>query len=83
MVPKSPIEQPNKHHKVLILAFFQVCEQFQFNIFKYTEIYNSYKFIYLLKINNKIDLFFEYAEDMNKRFLSIKCSSNKRLNEIN
>ena len=35
------------------------------------------------KINNKIDLFFEYAEDMNKRFLTIKCSSNKRLNEIN
>ena len=35
------------------------------------------------KINNKIDLFFEYAEDMNKRFLSIKGLSNKRLNEIN
>ena len=35
------------------------------------------------KINNKIDLFFEYAEDMNKRFLSIKGLSNKKLNEIN
>ena len=34
------------------------------------------------KINNKIDLFFEYGEDMNKRFLSIKGLSNKRLNEI-
>ena len=34
------------------------------------------------KINNKIDLFFEYAEDMNKRFLSIKGLSNERLNEI-
>jgi hypothetical protein len=29
MVPKSPIEQPNKHHKVLILAVFQVCLHFQ------------------------------------------------------
>ena len=35
------------------------------------------------KIKNKIDLFFEYAEDMNKRFLSIKGLSNKKLNEIN
>ena len=35
------------------------------------------------KINHKIDLFFEYAEDMNKRFLSIKGLSNKKLNEIN
>ena len=35
------------------------------------------------KINNKIDLFFEYAEDMNKRFLSIKGLSNKKLYEIN
>ena len=35
------------------------------------------------KINNKIDLFFEYAKDMNKRFLSIKGLSNKKLNEIN
>ena len=34
------------------------------------------------KINNKIDLFFKYAEDMNKRFLSIKGLSNKKLNEI-
>ena len=35
------------------------------------------------KINNKIDLFFRYAEDMNKRFISIKGLSNKKLNEIN
>ena len=35
------------------------------------------------KINNKIDLFFTYAEDMNKRFLSIKGLSNEKLNEIN
>ena len=35
------------------------------------------------KINNKIDLFFEYAEDMNKRFLSIKGLSKEKLNEIN
>jgi len=35
------------------------------------------------KINNKIDLFFEYAEDMNKRFLFIKGLSNEKLNEIN
>ena len=34
------------------------------------------------KINNKIDLFFEYGEDMDKRFLSIKGLSNKKLNEI-
>ena len=34
------------------------------------------------KINNKIDLFFEYSEDMNKRFLSIKGLSNEKLNEI-
>ena len=33
-------------------------------------------------INNKIDLFFEYGEDMNKRFLSIKGLRNKKLNEI-
>ena len=33
-------------------------------------------------IDNKIDLFFEYGEDMNKRFLSIKGLSNKKLNEI-
>jgi len=35
------------------------------------------------KINNKIDLFFEYAENMNKRFLSIKGLSKEKLNEIN
>ena len=34
------------------------------------------------KINNKIDLFFEYGEDMNKRFLTIKGISNKTLNEF-
>ena len=34
------------------------------------------------KIENKIDLFFEYGEDMNKRFLTIKGISNKILNEI-
>ena len=34
------------------------------------------------KINNKIDLFFEYRENMNKRFLSIKGLSNEKLNEI-
>ena len=34
------------------------------------------------KINNKIDLFFEYGEDMNKRFLTIRGMSNKTLNEI-
>ena len=33
------------------------------------------------KIDNKIDLFFEYGEDMNKRFLSIKGLNNKKLNE--
>ena len=35
-----------------------------------------------IKINNKIDLFFEYGEDMSKRFLSIKGLSNENLNEI-
>jgi len=35
------------------------------------------------KVDNKIDLFFEYAEDMNKRFLSIRGLSKKKLNEIN
>ena len=35
------------------------------------------------KIDNKIDLFFKYGEDMNKRFLSIKGLSNEKLNEIN
>ncbi|WP_415320694.1 tRNA (adenosine(37)-N6)-threonylcarbamoyltransferase complex ATPase subunit type 1 TsaE [Candidatus Pelagibacter sp. Uisw_092] len=34
------------------------------------------------KIHNKIDLYFEYGEDMNKRFLSIKGLSNEKLNEI-
>ena len=34
------------------------------------------------EINNKIDLFFEYGEDMNKRFLSIKGLNNERLNAI-
>ena len=34
------------------------------------------------KIENKIDLFFEYGKDMNKRFLTIKGISNKTLNEI-
>jgi tRNA threonylcarbamoyladenosine biosynthesis protein TsaE len=34
------------------------------------------------KIDNKIDLFFEYGKDMNKRFLTIKGISNKILNEI-
>ena len=33
-------------------------------------------------IDNKIDLFFKYGEDMNKRFLSIRGLCNKRLNEI-
>ena len=31
-------------------------------------------------IDNKIDLFFEYGEDLNKRFLSIKGLNNKKLN---
>jgi len=34
------------------------------------------------KIKNKINLFFEYGEDLNKRFLSIKGLSNERLNAI-
>ena len=34
------------------------------------------------KIDSKIDLFFKYGEDMNKRFLSIKGLSNEKLNEI-
>jgi tRNA threonylcarbamoyladenosine biosynthesis protein TsaE len=34
------------------------------------------------KINNKIDLFFEYGENISKRFLSIKGLSNEKLNEI-
>ena len=35
------------------------------------------------KINNKIDLFFEYGEEMDKRFLSIKGLNNEKLNAIN
>ena len=31
------------------------------------------------KINNKIDLFFEYGEDMSRRFLSIKGLSNEKI----
>ena len=34
------------------------------------------------KIDNKIDLFFEYGEDMSKRFLSVKGLSNEKLNAI-
>jgi tRNA threonylcarbamoyladenosine biosynthesis protein TsaE len=34
------------------------------------------------KINNKIDLFFKYGGDMNRRYLSIKGLSNEKLNEI-
>ena len=34
------------------------------------------------EIDNKIDLFFKYGEDMNKRFLSIKGLGNEKLNEI-
>ena len=34
------------------------------------------------KIRNKIDLFFKYSEDMNKRFLSIKGLNKEKLNEI-
>ena len=34
------------------------------------------------KIENKIDLFFKYGDDMSKRFLSIKGISNKKLNAI-
>ena len=34
------------------------------------------------EIDNKIDLFFKYGEDMNKRFLSIKGLSDEKLNEI-
>ena len=32
------------------------------------------------KIESKIDLFFEYGEDLNKRFLSIKGLNSKKLN---
>ena len=34
------------------------------------------------KIENKIDLFFKYGEDLNKRFLSIKALNDERLNVI-
>ena len=34
------------------------------------------------KIRDKIDLFFEYGKDMNKRFLSIKGLSNEKFNAI-
>jgi|TARA_B110000438_G_scaffold198538_1_gene190037 tRNA threonylcarbamoyladenosine biosynthesis protein TsaE len=34
------------------------------------------------KIENKIDLFFEYGKDLNKRFLSTKGLRNKKLNAI-
>jgi tRNA threonylcarbamoyladenosine biosynthesis protein TsaE len=34
------------------------------------------------KIDNRIDLFFSYGENMNKRFLSIKSLNKEKLNEI-
>jgi tRNA threonylcarbamoyl adenosine modification protein YjeE len=34
------------------------------------------------KINHKIDLFFEYGEDLNKRFLTIKGLNKEKLNVI-
>ena len=34
------------------------------------------------KIKNKIDLFFKYSEDMNKRFLSIEGLNNEKLDAI-
>ena len=34
------------------------------------------------KIDNKIELFFEYGEDMNKRFLSIKGLNNEKFEAI-
>ena len=34
------------------------------------------------KIDDKIDLFFEYGKDMSKRFLTIKGITNETLNEI-
>ena len=33
-------------------------------------------------IDNKIDLFFEYGEDLNKRFLSVKGLNNQKFNDI-
>ena len=35
-----------------------------------------------IKINNKIDLYFKYSEDMKKRFLSIEGLFKEKLNEI-
>ena len=35
-----------------------------------------------IKINNKINLFFKYSEDMKKRFLSIEGLVKEKLNEI-
>ncbi len=34
------------------------------------------------EIKNRIDLFFEYGDDVNKRFLSIKGLSKEKINEI-
>ena len=34
------------------------------------------------KIDQKIDLFFEYSEDLNKRFLSIKGLNEEKINAI-
>jgi tRNA threonylcarbamoyladenosine biosynthesis protein TsaE len=34
------------------------------------------------KIDNKIDLIFEYGKDMSQRFLSVKGLNNERLNEV-
>ena len=34
------------------------------------------------KVDNKIDLFFEYSEDLNKRFLSIVGLNDEKLNDI-
>ena len=33
-------------------------------------------------IDNKIDLFFKYGEDLNKRFLSIKGLNDEKLNDV-
>ena len=40
----------------------------------------SFRSFYRKKLDNKIDLFFEYGEDLNKRFLSIKGLNGKKLN---
>jgi len=34
------------------------------------------------KVDNKIDLFFQYGEDLNKRFLSIEGLNDEKLNDI-